>query len=363
MTVEILCRKPAGERLARMQASPQYRDGRFVNTYAPEVLRTGKTPSLTEFIFGGEGRKPKGRLPVVDPRGSWAAAPESGLRATWLGHSSVLLEIDGCRILTDPVWGARVSPLPGIGPKRFQAPPVDLASLPKLDAVLVSHDHYDHLDYPTIRALAKTGVRFVTSLGVGLHLEAWGVPPGRIVELDWWERTQVGALEITAAPAHHFSGRALHDRQATLWSSFALRGPRHAVFFSGDTGLSSAFRDIGARLGPFDLVMLEVGAFHPSWGSIHLGPENALKAWKYLGSGRLLPIHWGMFSLALHPWAEPAETLFAQASQGLVMPRLGEPVEPARAGAVEPWWRATLQTGARGCAWESLESLLLPVKD
>ncbi len=362
--MEIICRTPRGERLARMRASPQYREAGFINTYTPETLNTGKMPSLREFIFGGEDRKPKGWLPTVDPRESWSVAPESGLRTTWLGHSTLLLEIDGCRILTDPVWGARVSPVPGIGPKRFQPGPVKIGSLPKLDAVLISHDHYDHLDYPTIRALAKLPVNFITSLGVGLHLEAWGVAPERITELDWWEKATVaGKLEITAAPSHHFSGRALHDRNATLWSSFALRGPKHAVFFSGDTGLSSAFSDIGARLGPFDLAMIEVGAFHPAWGSVHLGPENALKAWKKLGSGKLLPVHWGMFSLALHPWSEPAEVLYANGGQGLLMPKLGEPVEPLRVDSVDPWWRNTVKAGSRGCMWEAAESLLLPIKD
>lgn len=362
--MEILCRKPRGERLARMQASPQYRDGGFGNTYPTLTPNTGKMPSLAEFIFGGKDRKPKGWLPSMDPRESWTRPTDSGLRVTWLGHSTLLLEIDGCRILTDPVWGARVSPVPGIGPKRFQPAPVKISQLPPLDAVLISHDHYDHLDYPSIRALAKLPVPFVTSLGVGLHLEAWGVAPERITELDWWEKTTVaGKLTITAAPSHHFSGRALHDRNATLWSSFALRGERHAVYFSGDTGLSPAFADIGARLGPFDLAMIEVGAFHPAWSMVHLGPENALKAWKQLGSGKLLPVHWGMFSLATHPWAEPAEVLYAKAPRDLVMPKLGEAVEPLRVDSVEPWWRNTVRSGSRGCMWEAAESLLLPIKD
>ena len=362
--MELLCRTPTGARLERMRASPRYAGGRFQNTYAPEVLGSGKMPGLREFMFGGSDRKPMGLLPVVDPREAWAQRPASALRATWLGHSSVLLEIDGCRVLTDPVWGARVSPIPGIGPKRFQPSPVTLASLPPLDAVLVSHDHYDHLDYPTIRALRKLDVTFVTSLGVGLHLESWGIPAQRIVELDWWESTTLpGGLQLTAAPSHHFSGRALHDRNATLWSSFALRGPKHSVYFSGDTGLSSAFIDIGQRLGPFDLVMLEVGAFHPAWGSIHLGPDNALKAWDHLGSGKLLPVHWGTFNLAIHPWSEPAEVLLASGRQGVLMPRPGEPVEPAHVDAVDAWWRDTVKGGSRGCFWESAESLLLPIKD
>jgi L-ascorbate metabolism protein UlaG (beta-lactamase superfamily) len=194
-------------------------------------------------------------------------------------------------------------------------------------------------------------VPFVTSLGVGAHLEAWGVSAERITELDWWESHRLPNTEatITAAPSQHFSGRGLKDRNATLWSSLVVRTPRHAVFFSGDTGLTDAYSTIRERLGPFDLVMLEVGAFHPSWGDIHLGPRNALEAHALLGGGAFLPVHWGTFSLALHDWDEPAETLLALApSRGvpLVMPRLGEPVEPSRVEAVEPWWRAVDARGA-----------------
>jgi L-ascorbate metabolism protein UlaG (beta-lactamase superfamily) len=257
----------------------------------------------------------------------------------------VLLEIDGLRVLTDPVWGGRASPVTFAGPKRFQPVPVPISALPPLDAVVISHDHFDHLDYPTILELAKRGVPFVTPLGVGAHLEAWGVPAARITELDWWEGTELtSGLTITATPSQHFSGRTLHGKNLTLWSSLVMRGPRHSVFFSGDTGLTEEYRAIRERLGPFDLIMLEVGAFHPAWGDIHLGPENALRALSLLGGGAFLPVHWGTFNLAIHAWDAPAETLLelAPASDvNLVMPRLGEPVEPSRAEEVSPWWRVT----------------------
>ena len=345
-------RRAEGHRLERMQASRQFADGAFVNTYpsgAERVPESGTTlANMADYWLNADQRMPSKPLTALDPLHAWARPVETGLRATWLGHSTVLLEIDGMRVLTDPVWGQRASPFSFAGPRRFQPVPVDIAALPPLDAVLISHDHYDHLDYPSIRALAALEVPFITSLGVGMHLEAWGVPAERITELDWWEYAVVGGLTITAAPAHHFSGRGLRDRNATLWSSFAVRGERHGVFFSGDTGLSPLFSEIGARLGPFDLVMIEVGAFHPSWGHVHLGPQNALQAWSQLGSGRLLPVHWGTFNLAMHPWQEPAEVLFAEAPEGLVMPRLGEPVEPARTGAVQPWWRDLLEEPRRG---------------
>ncbi|MGH8821143.1 MAG: MBL fold metallo-hydrolase, partial [Rhodoferax sp.] len=302
-------------------------------------------PTLGEFLCGGVRRVPRAPLPSNDPRDGWRRAPGTGLRATWLGHSTVLIEIDGLRVLTDPVWGLRASPSQLAGPKRFQPVPIAMRELPAIDLVLVSHDHYDHLDYPTIRELARRDVPFVTSLGVGAHLQAWGVPVERITELDWWESYTLpkAGLTITAAPSQHFSGRGLKDRNATLWSSLAIRSSRHAVFFSGDTGLTTEYAAIRERLGPFDLVMLEVGAFHPAWGDIHLGPAHALEAHALLGGGALLPVQWGTFSLALHAWDEPAETLLALGTQQgvqLVMPRLGEPVEPAQVDGVRPWWRA-----------------------
>ncbi len=301
-------------------------------------------PSLADFLRGGTRRVPTGPLPALNPLDAWRKPPDSGLRATWLGHSTVLVEIDGVRVLTDPVWGLRASPSQLAGPKRFQPVPVSLKDLPPVDAVLVSHDHYDHLCYPTVRALAKTQIPFITSLGVGAHLQAWGIAPERITELDWWQshRLPGSAVEVTAAPSQHFSGRGLKDRNATLWSSLVIRGPKHRVFFSGDTGLTDQYTAIRERLGPFDLVMLEVGAFHPAWGDIHLGPEHALQALQLLGGGAFLPVHWGTFSLAMHAWDEPVETLLKLAPrQGvqLLLPQLGQVIEPVQVDSVMPWWR------------------------
>ena len=260
----------------------------------------------------------------------------------------MLLEVSGVRLLTDPVWGARASPSQSAGPKRFQPVPVALKALPHIDAVLLSHDHYDHLCHPTVRALAQGGVPFVTSLGVGAHLQAFGVASEHIYELDWWQSHRIAGsdVEVTAAPSQHFSGRGLQDRNATLWSSLVVRGPKHRVFFSGDTGLTDEYTLIRDRLGPFDLVMLEVGAFHPAWGDIHLGPENALQALQLLGGGAFLPVHWGTFSLAMHAWDAAAEALLQLApKQGVhwLMPQLGQAVEPVQVDSVLPWWRGVEQ--------------------
>src|SRR5271154_884220 len=338
--------KPQGARLERIKASARWAGDRFRNAYEiPPGLRdpNASMPSLTDFLCGGERRTPRGLLPSLNPLESWRKNAASGLRATWLGHSTGLIEIDGLRVITDPVWGPRASPSSLAGPKRFQPVPVALRAMPPLDLVIVSHDHYDHLDYPTIRELAKRGVPFVTSLGVGAHLEAWGVDPGRIVERDWWEshRLPDSALTVTAAPSQHFSGRGLKDRNATLWSSFVIRGERHAVFFSGDTGLTTEYRSIRDRHGPFDLVMLEVGAFHPAWGDIHLGPRNALEALTLLGGGPFLPVHGATFRLAWNggPMPEEAFRHFSrQLAPLLLFLPPGEPAEPGHSQRMEAWW-------------------------
>ena len=329
-------------RRERIESSPRWDGERFRNTH---VAPRGNVPmpTLKDFLCGGERRVPQSPLPAIDPRETWRRAPDTGLRATWLGHSTVLVEIDGFRFVTDPVWGPRASPTRFAGPKRFQPVPVPMSDLPKLDAVLVSHDHYDHLDFTTMRLLRRVNVPIITSLGVGAHLEAFGIAPDRIVELDWWQTHRVPGtnLSFTAAPSQHFSGRGLKDGNKTLWSSWLVSATKHQVFFSGDTGLTPEFAEIRKRSGPLDLVMLEIGAFHPAWSNIHLGPENALAAHQLLGGGNLLPIHWGTFNLALHAWDAPAEELIAKAGANtrLLMPRLGAPLEPARDFKLEPWWR------------------------
>jgi L-ascorbate metabolism protein UlaG (beta-lactamase superfamily) len=347
-----------GARLERMRASAMWAGNGFRNIAPIQAgLRdpAAKMPSLADFLCGGTRRVPDAPLPALDPRAAWLKPSSSGLRATWLGHSTVLVEVDGVRVLTDPVWGARASPSQLAGPKRFQPVPVALKALPPIDAVLISHDHYDHLCYPTLRALAKTNVPFITSLGVGAHLESWGIAPECIFELDWWESHRIGNSEVTvtAAPSQHFSGRGLKDRNATLWSSLAICGPKHQVFFSGDTGLTDQYVQIREKLGTFDLVMLEVGAHHPAWGDIHLGPNNALQAFQMLGGGAFLPVHWGTFSLAMHAWDAPAETLLALAPQQgvhLLMPQLGQAIEPIQVDSVTPWWRGVESKDAPAAA-------------
>jgi len=341
----------AGLRRERVVASPQHRDGGFANPATTFTRPTGGVlPMLGEWFFGKQQRRPPVALPLERPHQTWAKPSSTGFRATWLGHSTVLLELDGRRLLTDPVFAKRISPFPLVGPKRFHPVPAELAELPPLDLVLLSHDHYDHLCASTMRALAQTGVPIVTALGVGAHLERFGWPSERITELDWHQSVEIGGLKLTATPSQHFSGRGPRDRNHTLWASWVIQSERRKVFFSGDTGLTPQFLEIGAKHGPFDLIMLEVGAFHPSWGAIHLGPDNALTAFEMLGGGTLLPVHWGTFSLAFHAWDDPAEQLYTMAAERrarILTPRPGGVFEPTLVEGPIPWWREVVAARAR----------------
>ncbi|MGW0927354.1 MBL fold metallo-hydrolase [Streptomyces sp. NPDC002644] len=345
--------EPRGERLARIQASPHFADGVFRNPAGP----VGTTPvpaSRRELAKGFLDREARALRAPARPvplhpttLEDLATPPADGLRVTWLGHSTVLTEIDGHRVLFDPVWGRRCSPVTFAGPRRLHPAPVPLAALGPVDVVVISHDHYDHLDMPTIKALTGTDTLFAVPLGVGAHLEHWGVPADRLRELDWHESTRVGGITLTATPARHFCGRGLRNTQHTLWASWCVAGDRHRVFHSGDTGYFEGFRDIGAEHGPFDVTMIQLGAYSEHWPDIHMTPEEGLRAHLDLQGGApggiLLPIHWGTFNLALHPWAEPAEwarDAAEEAGQAIALPVPGQPFEPGGEIPSDPWWRA-----------------------
>jgi L-ascorbate metabolism protein UlaG (beta-lactamase superfamily) len=319
-------------------------DGLFHNTLPDQVVQRGALLAvLRAMLARGRSGRPARPVPLVADPVPRTPAP---LAVTWYGHSSVLLEVDGCRVLADPMWSERASPSPTLGPRRLHPVPVPLSALPPVDAVVISHDHYDHLDLPTVRALVRGGTApFVVPLGLGDHLRRWRVPDDRVVELDWGGSTTVGSLTLTCTEARHFSGRALR-RNTTLWSSWAVAGPAHRAFFGGDTGYTPAFADIGRTLGPFDLTLLPIGAYSDRWPLIHMDPEEAVRAHDDLtgGAGLLVPVHWATFNLGFHPWAEPAQRLRAAAQRAgarIAVPRPGGRVDASALPPVTDWWTAT----------------------
>jgi L-ascorbate metabolism protein UlaG (beta-lactamase superfamily) len=334
----------AGERLDRARRSPQFRDGKFRNPIPTTTLVPGRFWRMMRHqFFGSEERVPKRTIPVERRTASdYSAAPAFGLRATWIGHASTLVEIDGRRVLTDPIWSERCSPTTLVGPKRFHPPPIPVEQLPPIDAVVISHDHYDHLDMATVQGLAARGTRFAVPLGVGAHLEKWGVDPATIVELDWNESASIAGLTLTATPARHYSGRnPLHGNE-TLWSSWVVAGPAHRFFFSGDSGYFDAYKAIAVKHGPFDLALIKIGACDEMWQAIHMSPEEAVQAARDLGARLLLPVHWGTFNLAFHAWNDPPERAVAAAQKAgvaIVVPRPGELVGAEQPQRVEAWWR------------------------
>jgi L-ascorbate metabolism protein UlaG (beta-lactamase superfamily) len=298
------------------------------------------------FFFGAAARSPKYPLgPFHTDLSVYATSPASGLRITWLGHSSSLVEVDGVRVLIDPVWDERAAPTRWAGPKRFFPSPLALEDLPPIDVILISHDHYDHLSAGTIQRLAQMEsmrrTRWITTLGVRNILSSLGVRPDRSTELDWTGNVEIGSLVVTALPARHFSGRSLFNRFETLWASFALLGPKHRVYYGADSGEWYGFRDIGERFGPFDLTMLEIGASDPLWPDIHMGPEGAARSFRALGGqGLLMPIHWGLFDLALHHWKHPIEHVSAIVDLKLWSPTPGVPSEVVPGQQIRSeWWR------------------------
>ncbi|RHX85840.1 MBL fold metallo-hydrolase [Leptospira stimsonii] len=334
---------PEGKRMERMQTSKMYKDGKFENDpFVPMLVSGSYSDMIWRQLFGGEVRTPPSSIPVVYPTSkNFSETPAPGLRAIWFGHASVLVEIDGIRIFTDPVFSNKVSPFTSIGPERFFPPPIAMEDLPKIDAVVISHDHYDHLDMLTAKFLASRGTKYFVPLGIGAHLERWGVPENQIVELDWWEKGKVGEVEIVCTPAVHYSGRGLFNGKSTLWSSWSVLGPKNRFFHSGDTGYSSHFLEIGKRLGPFDLSSIKVGAYDVTWEGIHMNPEKAVQAHVDLKSKRMLPVHWGTFNLAIHDWTEPIRRTLEAAkllNVELVTPKPGETVDGRTSFPSESWW-------------------------
>jgi L-ascorbate metabolism protein UlaG (beta-lactamase superfamily) len=292
-----------GDRRARMDASLHFADGVAQNLVSTEMAMNGDMWDASLQSLTGERQTPDVAIPVQTPE---LGAPSTEVQVTWMGHSTMLVELDGVRILTDPVFCERASPFQWMGPARFHPTPLPLDGLPDVDAIVISHDHYDHLDYESVSWLAENSdVPFLVPLGIGAHLEAWGMPADRIHELEWWEEREIKGVRLVSTPARHFSGRGLFDRNHTLWTSWAMVGPTQRAWYSGDTGPFEAAAEIGEKLGPFDLTMVESGAWNPAWGNIHLGPDAAKEMHEMVRGKAMMPVHWGTFQLAPHEWDQP----------------------------------------------------------
>ncbi len=334
------------ETMVRIENSPQYSDGEFNRMENQMDWSVSDFVSSTwKFLFGGDNRTPDIPVPVKSADLSFFNYKEKGkLYITWLGHSSLMINIDGYKILTDPVFEDKVS---FFGPTRYNGEiPLDIDNLENIDAVVISHDHYDHLNKYSIQHLTERTDIFYVPLGVAARIRDWGVPGNKIVEMDWWEESRFDAgLSLTAAPVQHFSGRGLTDRNSTLAASWIIITSGHKIFFSGDSGYFDGFKKIGEKFGPFDMTFIECGAYNEKWAKIHMFPEETVKAHLDLKGKVLHPIHWGTFNLALHPWYEPMERLVTAAEEKGIetaTPVVGETTIYGEYHPAEKWWEQSM---------------------
>lgn len=336
---------PNEEQKRRYEKSGHYANGKFANPDPAGMgLRvSGYFSMVKELVSGAEDRAPAGPLPVTSLDWSNIEAEED--RVAWFGHSAILLMIDGKKILVDPMLGPAASPVSFAGSKRYSEdllPIID--EMPPIDAVFITHDHYDHLDYPSIRKLRDKVGRFFVPYGVSAHLIRWGVAMERITEFNWWDELEFQGLTVALTPSRHFSGRGLLDRDATLWGGWVILGKRTRFYTSGDGGYGPHFREIGEKYGPFDIALMEGGQYDRRWPGVHMTPEEAVQAYADVKGKTMMLVHWGAFTLAFHGWAEPIERAIAEADKAnakLVVPRIGElvPINGERTAVQAPWWK------------------------
>lgn len=330
---------PEEAEIRRFQTLPNYSNGQFHNLESVHmnVKKLARKPGFFRFLLDSSNA-PESELPAVRlTRNSFASKPGE-FNVTWLGHSMLIVELAGRRFLTDPVFG-NAAPVPFVV-RRYCDSPLPREELPPLDFILISHDHYDHLEYATIRFFRNSDVPFVVPLGVGAILRGWGIAPERIRELNWNDSIMLNEIRITALTNRHFSGRRLGNRNQTLWASFLFEGGGKKIYFGADGGYGKHFREIGTRYGPFDLTCLEIDAWNERWPHNHLFPDEVIQAQMDLRGKRLLPIHWGVFDLAMHPWDESIGKVRSLAEQKrllLLTPKMGERIQPESARTT-PWW-------------------------
>lgn len=314
----------------RYEKSENYNNGKFVNEEKVnlDMSLTEMGKSIIKYINPPKNTSPNKEIAVEKLDSLKIATYKGKTRLIWFGHSTFLMQTNTKNILIDPMFGITPAPHPTLGSKRFSTElPIEIEQLPNIDAVLISHDHYDHLDYGSIQLLKnKVGI-FYTPLGVGTHLMAWGIEEKRIIELDWWQEQEFEGLKFACTPAQHFSGRGLTNRSSTLWCSWVIQSETESIFFSGDSGYGPHFKEIGNQYGPFDFAMLECGQYNEMWSEIHMFPEETVQAGIDVKAKKIMPIHWGAFKLAMHNWAEPVERIIKKANSenvNLIVPKIGE---------------------------------------
>ncbi|MBV6646499.1 MAG: MBL fold metallo-hydrolase [Cyclobacteriaceae bacterium] len=330
-----------GIRLSEIKASPNYQEDHFQNLVETKMDMGLKDLGnvMYEWLFNTKGKSPSQPIPAKFDL-TTENINDTSAHITWFGHSAILLEIEGYKLLLDPMLGPASSPVPFMTKRFPYEEPIRLDDINDIDAVIISHDHYDHLDYHTITTIHEKVGHFYTALAVGEHLRRWGVPDEKITELDWWESSSLGSLKFTAAPARHFSGRGLSDRNKTQWASWIIKGAHHNIYFSGDSGYADHFKEIGQKFGPFDFAMVECGQYNERWAAIHMMPEQSVQAAIDVTAKRMMPIHWGGFQLALHTWKDPVERAKAEATKKgvqLVHPCIGERIE-VKKEPTKAWW-------------------------
>jgi L-ascorbate metabolism protein UlaG (beta-lactamase superfamily) len=333
------------EDLARYQETGLYEESSFKNKIETNMDMDFKTiVSVTKDFFGGIPRsEPKEKIQVEYVDSLELEQPYEATRLMWYGHSAFLLQMEGKNILLDPMLGESPTPVKFIGPKRYSEDlPISIQKLPKIDAIIISHDHYDHLDYPSIIALKDKTESFLVPMGVGAHFRAWGVPAEQIQEFTWWDEIKFKGLDLAFTPSRHFSGRGIMDRNTTLWGSWVIKGAQENIYFSGDGGYGPHFKEIGEKYGPFDFAMMECGQYDMRWKDIHMMPEETAQAAADVNTKLMMPIHWGGFTLGMHSWTDPIERVSAKARElgiPLIAPQIGQIFEPKASLKVEEWWK------------------------
>lgn len=333
---------PTAEEKELYKATGRYEKDKFQNA-TPTTVGGFSWEVIKEFMTSDPKREPAKPIQVPDLGQADIELADSLTQLIWYGHSSFLLQIDGKNLLLDPMFGKSPSPVPYFGPLRFTSGlPLEVDELPQIDGVLFSHDHYDHLDYGSVKKLKDKVGQFYVPLGLAAHLREWGVEPEKIKEMDWHESVDFQGLRFTCAPSRHFSGRGLTDRYSTLWASWVIQGQKDKIFFSGDSGYGPHFKEIGEKYGPFDLALMECGQYNTHWQEIHMMPEETVQATLDVRADLLFPIHWGAFRLALHDWKDPIKRATAEAQKlnvAITTPKIGEIFRLGQDNVPnEKWW-------------------------